>query len=222
MGKGILGRKLGMTQIFDDSGRQIPVTVVAAGPCPVVQRRTPERDGYTAVQIAYGDIRAARVNQPLSGHFQRAGVTPRRWLREIRWEGPEVPEVGQDVTVAIFTAGERVDVVGRSKGKGFAGMIKRHHAGRGPMTHGSKYHRRTGSLNAATTPSRVFKGRKMPGQMGNERVTVQGLEVVRVDPERNLLLIKGAVPGVRGARVTVKVSHKAALASAAPAGAKGQ
>ena len=209
MSKGLLGRKLGMTQVFDDKGRQVPVTVVAAGPCPVLQRRTPERDGYAAVQLAFGDVKPSRVNKPETGHFKKAGVTPRRLVREIRWDGPDVPEVGQEVTVGIFAPGERVDVIGRSKGKGYAGVVKRHHAGRGPMTHGSKYHRRVGSLNAATQPSRVFKGRQMPGHMGSERVTVQGLELVRVDAERNLLLVKGAVPGVRGAWLTIRASHKA-------------
>jgi large subunit ribosomal protein L3 len=215
MGKGILGRKLGMTQVFDDQGRQVPVTVVAAGPCAVVQRRTPERDGYAAVQLAFGDVKASRLNKPELGHFRRAGVTPRRLVREIRWDGADAPEVGQEVTVGIFSAGERVDVTGRSKGKGFAGVVKRHHAGRGPMSHGSKYHRRVGSLNAATRPSRVFKGRQMPGHMGSVRVTVQGLELVRVDPERHLLLVKGAVPGVRGAWLTIRASKKAPAAGKA-------
>ncbi|HVB10277.1 MAG TPA: 50S ribosomal protein L3 [Bacillota bacterium] len=208
MGKGILGKKLGMTQVFDEKGRQVPVTVVVAGPCAVVQRRTPERDGYAAVQLAFGEVKTSRLNKPELGHFKRAGVAPRKLLREIRWEGADVPEVGQEVTVGIFAAGELVDVVGRSKGKGFAGMIKRHHAGRGAMTHGSKYHRRVGSLNAGTSPSRVFKGRKLPGHLGDARVTVQRLELVRVDAERNLLLVKGAVPGVRGAWVTVQAAHR--------------
>ena len=215
MSKGLLGKKLGMTQIFDDKGRQVPVTVVAAGPCAVVQRRTPERDGYAAIQLGFGDVKPSRVNKPETGHFKKAGITPRRLVREIRWDGPDAPDVGQEVTVGIFAAGELVDVIGRSKGKGYAGVVKRHHAGRGPMTHGSKYHRRVGSLNAGTSPSRVFKGRKMPGHMGSERVTVQGLELVRVDAERNLLLVKGAVPGVRGSWLTIQASIKARTAARA-------
>jgi large subunit ribosomal protein L3 len=215
MGKGILGKKLGMTQVFDDKGRQVPVTVVAAGPCAVVQRRTPERDGYAAVQLAFGEVKQSRLNKPELGHFKRAGVTPRKLVREIRWDGADVPEVGQEVTVGMFAAGELVDVIGRSKGKGYAGVIKRHHARRGSMTHGSKYHRRVGSLNAGTSPSRVFKGRQMPGHLGSARVTVQGLELVRVDAERNLLLVKGAVPGYRGAWVTVQTAKKPARATAA-------
>jgi large subunit ribosomal protein L3 len=192
--KGILGRKVGMTQVFDDRGRQIPVTVVEAGPCVVVQAKTPERDGYAAVQLGFGTIRESRVNKPLRGHFARAGVAPRRVLREFHWSDG-APEPGQEVTVAIFGAGERVDVVGN---------IKRHHGRRGPMSHGSKYHRRVGSLNAATQPARVFKGRKMPGHMGDERVTVLSGEVVRVDAERNLLLLRGGVPGVRGAVLAIR------------------
>ena len=208
MSKGLLGKKLGMTQIFDDKGRQVPVTVVAAGPCAVVQRRTPERDGYAAIQLGFGDVKPSRVNKPETGHFKKAGITPRRLVREIRWDGPDAPDVGQEVTVGIFAAGELVDVIGRSKGKGYAGVIKRYHAGRGSMTHGSKYHRRVGSLNAGTSPSRVFKGRQMPGRMGGGRITVAGLEVVRVDPERSALLVRGAVPGRRGAIVAVRAAKR--------------
>jgi large subunit ribosomal protein L3 len=205
--KGILGRKVGMTQVFDDEGRQIPVTVVEAGPCVVVRRRTAERDGYEAVQLGFGAVKERRLSKPVLGAFRRAGVTPRRLLREFR-DWADAPEPGQEVTVGIFAAGERVDVTGRSKGKGFAGVRKRHHMRRGPMTHGSKYHNRVGSMGASTQPSRVFKGRRMPGHLGDARATVQGLELVRVDAERNLLLIKGAVPGVRGAFVAVRASKK--------------
>lgn len=196
-----------MTQLFDDKGRQVPVTVVEAGPCPVVQVKTPERDGYAAVQLGFGAVKPKRVTKPLRGHFAKAGVAPRRWLREFRWDG-EMPALGQEIRVDIFSPGEKVDVTGTSKGKGFAGNIKRWHGRRGPMSHGSKYHRRVGSLNASTRPARVFKNRHMPGHMGAERVTVQGLEVMRVDPERNLLVIKGAVPGVRGALLQIRSSMK--------------
>lgn len=207
MPKGILGRKLGMTQVFDPEGRQIPVTVVQAGPCVVVRHRTPDRDGYQAVQLGFGDVKERRVTKPVLGLYRKVGVAPRRRLREFRgWT--DAPEAGLEVTVAIFTAGEKVDVTGRSKGKGFAGARKRHHMRRGPMTHGSKYHNRVGSMGASTEPSRVFKGRRMPGHLGDARATVQGLEVVRVDSERNLLLIKGGLPGVRGAFVAVRASIK--------------
>lgn len=214
--RGILGRKLGMTQVFDESGRQVPVTVVEAGPCVVVQLKTPERDGYAAVQVGFGAVKPSRVNRPLAGHYRRAGVAPRRRLAEFAWDG-EPPPVGSEYTVEIFRAGERVDVTGVSKGKGTAGVVKRYHAGRGPMSHGSKYHRRVGSLNAGTTPARVWKNRHMPGRMGARRATVKGLQVVRVDAERNLLLLRGAVPGVRGALVAVRAGTRAPAAQAAPA-----
>ncbi len=214
--KGLLARKLGMTRVFDEQGRQIPVTVLEAGPCVVVQHRTPERDGYTAVQLGFGPRKLSRTTRPLAGHFRKAGTTPRRLLREFAW-ADALPEVGSDVTVEIFRAGERVDVVGVSKGRGFAGVIKRHHARRGPMTHGSKYHRRVGSLNAGTTPARVFKGRQMPGRLGGRRATVAGLRVVRIDTDRHLLLVGGGVPGVRGAYVAVRPSKKAARGGAAKA-----
>lgn len=205
--KGILGRKVGMTQIFDDEGRQIPVTVVLAGPCAVVRRRTTERDGYEAVQLGFGDVKERRVTRPVLGWYRKVGLQPRRLLREFR-DWPQAPETGQEVTVGIFAPGERVDVTGRSKGKGFAGVRKRHHMRRGPMSHGSKYHNRVGSMGGSSEPSRVFKGRRLPGHMGDARATVQGLRVIRVDEERNLLLIKGGVPGVRGAFVAVRASKK--------------
>lgn len=209
MVKGILGKKLGMTQVFDDKGRMLPVTVVEAGPCVVVQKKTAVRDGYDALQIGFSETKERRLNRPLLGHLKKAGAKPLRLLREIRVDNIDDFQVGQEIKVDIFSPGERVDVTGTSKGHGFAGVIKRHGTRRGPMSHGSKYHRRVGSMNAATLPSRVFKGKKMPGRMGGERVTVQGLELVRVDPERNLLLIKGSVPGVRGSYVMVRSSHKA-------------
>lgn len=204
--KGILGRKIGMTQVFDDEGRLLPVTVVEAGPCVVVQKKSVPTDGYDSIQVGFGPLRKHRVNRPLAGHFKKAGLEPRKLLREFRVSNAEEYKVGQEIKVDIFQPGERVDVTGTSRGKGFAGVIKRYNRRRGPMTHGSKYHRRVGTLGAATGVSRVFKGKKMPGRLGGERVTVRGLELVRVDAERNLLLVKGAVPGARGAFITIRSS----------------
>jgi len=206
--KTILGRKVGMTQLFTENGECVPVTVIEAGPCIVVQKKTMERDGYTAVQLGFGDKRENLFNKPQKGHFTKAGVKPKRYLREVRVDDVDSYEVGQEIKVDIFAPGEHVDVVGVSKGRGFSGGIKRHGFHRGPMAHGSKYHRRPGSL-AAKGPARVFKGRKLPGHYGAERVTVQNLEVVRVDAGQNLLAVKGAVPGPRGGLVTVKRSVKA-------------
>lgn len=217
MKKGIVGRKLGMTQVFDDAGRAIPVTVVEAGPCIVVQKKTVESDGYNAVQVGFGAVAEKRVNRPIKGHFARANVKPLRVLRELRLESVDGIEVGQALRVDVFERGELVDVTGTSIGKGFAGGIKRHNFRRGPMAHGSKYHRRVGSMATGGRMSggggRVFKGRRMPGRLGGERVTVQGLRVVRVDPERNLILIQGSVPGPRGAVVLIKNSVKARRAA---------
>ncbi|MGQ9780589.1 MAG: 50S ribosomal protein L3 [Bacillota bacterium] len=210
MAKGILGRKIGMTQIFGADGQLIPVTVVEAGPCVVVQKKTTAVDGYDAIQLGFGEKRERLFNKPLRGHFAKHGVTPRRFLREIRLEeGDPSYEVGQEIKVDIFREGEYVDVTGKSKGKGFAGVIKRWNFNRAPMAHGSMYHRRTGSL-CATDPARVFKNRKLPGRMGGERVTIQGLRVVKVDPERNLLLVKGAVPGPKGGLLIIKETVKRA------------
>lgn len=209
MQKGILGKKLGMTQVFDEAGRVIPVTVVEAGPCVVVQKRTVENDGYSAIQVGFGDIKEKHVNRPMKGHFKRADVAPRRHLREFRLENAEGYEVGQELKADLFAAGELVDVTGTSKGHGFTSAIKRWNFRRGPSAHGSKYHRRTGSLGFRRA-ARVPKGRKLPGRYGAERVTIQGLKVVKVDPERNLLLIKGAVPGVKGALLIIRDSVKAA------------
>ncbi len=209
MAIGLLGQKVGMTTIFDSEGRALPVTVVKAGPCTVVQAKTVETDGYEAVQVGYGEAKVSRLSGGEAGHFNRAGVKPARVLREFRLEDGERFEVGHEFSVDLFSEGQLVDVVGTSIGRGFAGLQKRWNAGRGPMSHGSKFHRHPGSIGAGTTPSRVFKGRKMAGRMGNERVTVKKLTVVGVDNERNLLLIKGAVPGVEGGvlivRPTVKV-----------------
>ena len=208
MSKGILGKKIGMTQIFTAEGRVVPVTVVEAGPCPVVQKKTVATDGYNAIQLGFSVLRESLSNKPRKGHFQKASLKPMRYVREFRISDVESFEIGQEVKVDLFTVGDKIDVVGTSKGKGFAGMIKRHNASRGPMAHGSKYHRRTGSLGAKG-PARVFKGRELPGRMGGERVTIQNLEVVRVDAEKNLILIKGAVPGANKSLLILKPSVKA-------------
>ncbi|HAH97589.1 MAG TPA: 50S ribosomal protein L3 [Firmicutes bacterium] len=204
---GILGRKVGMTQIFTPEGRAVPVTVVEAGPCTVMQTKTLERDGYTSVQLGFGEKRENRTNKPLLGHFAKANAKPVSYLREFALEEGENLTVGQEIKADMFKEGEIVDVVGTSKGKGFAGAIKRHNFNRAAMSHGSMYHRRPGSLSG-TDPARVFKGRRLPGHLGMERVTTRGLEVVRVDAERNLLLIKGSVPGSRGGMVLVKRTTK--------------
>ncbi|MGI6143843.1 MAG: 50S ribosomal protein L3 [bacterium] len=202
MVKGILGRKLGMTQVFKEDGRVIPVTVLEAGPCTVVQKKTIATDGYNSIQVGFDEANRAKVNKPRQGHFARAGVEPQKHLREFRVNNPEEYEVGQVIKVDVFAPGDKVHVTSISRGKGFAGSIKRWGFGRGPMTHGSKYHRGTGTLTSAG--ARLFPGRKMPGRMGGKRVTTRNLEVVRVDPERNFLLVKGAVPGVKGALVTIR------------------
>jgi large subunit ribosomal protein L3 len=206
--KGILGKKIGMTQIFTPEGRVVPVTVVEAGPCPVVQKKTVATDGYNAIQLGFSVLRESLSNKPRKGHFQKASLKPMRYVREFRINDVESFEIGQEVKVDLFTVGDKIDVVGTSKGKGFAGMIKRHNASRGPMAHGSKYHRRSGSLGAKG-PARVFKGRELPGRMGGERVTIQNLEVVRVDVDKNLILIRGAVPGANKSLLILKPSVKA-------------
>ncbi|ABY94043.1 50S ribosomal protein L3 [Thermoanaerobacter brockii subsp. lactiethylicus] len=208
MKKGILGRKHGMTQIFDEKGEVIPVTVIEAGPCVVVQKKTVETDGYNAIQVGFGDVKEKRLTKPLIGHFKKAGVPFKRYLREFRLDDISGYEVGSEIKVDIFKPGDRVDVTGISKGKGFAGVVKRYGANRGPMSHGSKYHRRVGSMGATTDPGRTFKGKIMPGHMGHERVTIQNLEVVKVDPELNLLLVKGSVPGPKGSLLIIKDSVK--------------
>lgn len=208
MTKAILGTKVGMTQVFGDNGEAIPVTVVQAGPCVVVQKKTAAADGYDAIQVAYGEIKPQNVNKPLKGHFTKAGVKPLRHLKEFRIEDPGQYQIGQELKADLFQTGDHVDVTATSRGKGFAGGIKRHGFHRGPMKHGSKYHRRPGSLGAKG-PARVFKGRKLPGHAGSRTVTVQNLEVVRVDPELNLILVKGAIPGPGKALVTVWESVKA-------------
>ena len=197
-----------MTQIFDADGKLIPVTVLEAGPCVVVQKKTVENDGYNAIQVGFVDAKEKHVNKPMKGHFEKAGVAPKRKLKEFRLEDISSYEVGSEIKADIFAAGEKVDVTGISKGKGYQGAIKRHGQHRGPMAHGSKYHRAAGSMGASSFPSRVFKGKKLPGHMGAVQVTVQNLEVVRVDAEKNLLLIKGAIPGPKKSIVLVKDSVK--------------
>ena len=209
MKKAILATKVGMTQIFNEDGLLIPVTVLQAGPCVVTQVKTEENDGYAAVQVGYGEIREKLVNKPEKGHFDKAGVTVKRLLKEFRFENAAEYEVGQEIKADIFAAGDHIDATAISKGKGFQGAIKRHGQSRGPMAHGSKFHRHAGSNGSATSPGKVFKGKKMPGRMGGVKVTIQNLEVVRVDADNNLLLIKGAVPGSKKCLVTVKNSVKA-------------
>jgi large subunit ribosomal protein L3 len=194
--KGILGTKLGMTQIFDENSRVVPVTVIQAGPCTVTQLKSPERDGYAAVQLAYGDVKPRRVTKPVAGHFAKAGVEPRRHLVELRTADAGEYALGQELKADVFAEGERVDVVGVSKGKGTAGVMKRHGFKGLGASHGTeRKHRSPGSVGACATPGRIFKGMRMAGHMGHERVTMLNLQVVKVDPERNLLLVRGAVPG---------------------------
>jgi len=209
--KAILARKLGMTQVFTENGTVIPVTVLEAGPCKIVQRKTEEKDGYFALQVGFGDIRQNLVNKPEQGHFAArlgTGAKATRVLKELRIEDNEAYEVGTESKADIFAAGECVDISGTSKGKGFQGAIKRHNQSRGPMTHGSKYHRGLGSMGSGTTPGKVRKGKKAPGHMGAEAVTVQNLEIVRTDADENLILVKGAVPGIKGALVVVRSTVK--------------
>ena len=207
MKKAILGTKVGMTQIFDENGVLTPVTVLLAGPCVVTQVKTPETDGYAAVQVGFGDIKEARVNKPRKGHFAKAGAANKRFVRELKLEGSF--ELGQEIKADLFAAGDKVDATAISKGNGFQGAIHRHGLHRGPMAHGSKYHRHAGSNGACSDPSRVFKGKKMAGQMGHKRITIQNLEVIRVDAEDNLILVKGSVPGPKKSLVTLKESVKA-------------
>ena len=209
MKKAILTTKVGMTQVFSEDGVLTPVTVLQAGPCVVTQVKTVENDGYSGVQVGFGDIREKLVNKPKKGHFAKAGVTAKRFLKEFRLEDAESYTLGQEIKADVFAAGDKVDATAKSKGKGFQGAIKRHGQSRGPMAHGSKYHRHAGSNGSATTPGRVFKGKHMPGHMGAVRVTVQNLEVVSVDAEKNLILVKGAVPGPKKSLVMLKESVKA-------------
>ena len=209
MEKKILGKKIGMTQIFTETGVMIPVTVIEAGPCAVVQIKTADKEGYDAVQLGFGTKKEKNTTKPLKGHFQKASVDTVRVLREFKVESTADYTLGATVTVSVFEAGDVVDVSGISKGKGYQGVIKRHGKSRGPEAHGSGYHRGVGSMGSGTTPGRIPKNKKMPGQTGLERITVQNLEIARVDAERNILLVKGSVPGAKGSVVEIKKAVKA-------------
>ena len=211
MKKGILATKVGMTQIFNEDGVLTPVTVLLAGPCVVTQVKTAENDGYNAVQVGFVDKRAKLVSKPLKGHFDKAGVSYKRYVREFKFENASEYSVKDEIKADIFATGDKIDVTAISKGKGFQGAIKRHGQSRGPMAHGSKFHRHAGSNGSCSDPSKVFKGKKMPGQMGNKRVTIQNLEIVKIDAENNLILVKGAVPGPKKTLVTIKETVKAAV-----------
>ena len=202
----ILGRKLGMTQVWSDDGKLLPVTVIEAGPCVVTQVKTDKRDGYRAVQIGFGDVKANKVNKPMQGHFDKARVDAKKYLAEMRLGEGDAFKTGDTITVDALADAKSVHVTGTSKGKGFAGVMKRHNFKGGPGGHGSHFHRAPGSVGQCATPSRVFKGLKLPGHMGSETVTVKNLEIVRIDPEQNLLIVKGAVPGGKGALLTIRVA----------------
>ena len=209
MKKAILAKKIGMTQIFNEDGAVIPVTVLEAGPCTVSQVKTVENDGYSAIQVGFMDCKEKHTTKPLKGHFEKAGIDFKKHIKEFRLENAEEYKPGQEIKADIFEVGDKVDISGVSKGKGYQGSIKRHNQSRGPMGHGSKYHRVSGSMGTSASPSRVFKGKKLPGHMGSVEVTTQNLEIVRVDAENNLLLVKGAVPGAKKTIVEIKDSVKA-------------
>ena len=208
MKKALIGKKLGMTQIFDEQGKVVPVTVIEAGPCVVAQVKTVETDGYNAIQLGFGDVKESKINKPEKGHFAKSKLTPKKHLREFRLDSVENINVGDELKADTFTAGDQLDIQGTSKGKGFQGVIKRHGQSRGPMGHGSMYHRRPGSMGPTSTPGRVFKGKKLPGHMGSQTITIQNLEVVRVDLDKNVILVKGSVPGAKGAILKLKTSVK--------------
>ena len=210
MKNGIIGRKLGMTQIFDENGNVIPVTVIEAGPCVVAQVKTVETDGYSAVQLGFGDVKEKKMNKPEKGHFAKANVANKKHLREFKLDDAQNLKVGDEIKADVFVAGDKIDVQGITKGKGFQGVIKRHGQSRGPMGHGSMYHRRPGSMGSTSTPGRVFKGKKLPGHMGVATVTIQNLDVVRVDMDKNVILVKGSVPGNKGAILKIKSAAKRA------------
>ena len=208
MEKAIIGKKIGMTQIFDENGLVVPVTAIEAGPCVVAQVKTIENDGYNAIQLGYGDVKENRINRPEKGHFTKANVTAKKHLREFRVSDVADVTVGSEVKADVFEAGDKIDVQGTSKGKGFQGVIKRHGQSRGPMGHGSMYHRRPGSMGSTSTPGRVFKGKKLPGHMGVQTVTIQNLDVVKVDLDKNVILVKGSVPGPKGAILKIRKTVK--------------
>jgi large subunit ribosomal protein L3 len=207
--KALIGRKIGMTQIFDDEGHVIPVTAIEVGPCTITQIKTEEQDGYTAVQLGFGEVKESKLTKPAKGKFAKANVTPKKHLKEFRVDSVEGIAVGTEWTVSEFAEGDRLDIQGTSKGKGFQGVIKRHGQHRGPMGHGSMYHRRPGSMGPTSTPGRVFKGKKLPGHMGKVTVTIQNLDVIKVDTDKNVVLVKGSVPGPKGAILKLKASVKA-------------
>ncbi len=207
--KAIIGKKVGMTQIFDEKGYVIPVTVIEAGPCLVAQVKSEETDGYNAVQLGFGEVKDKHINKPEKGHFEKSKLSAKKHLREFRADSIDV-KVGDEVKADVFEAGDKIDVQGTSKGKGFQGVIKRHGQHRGPMGHGSMYHRRPGSMGSTSTPGRVFKGKKLPGHMGVQTVTIQNLDVVRVDMDKNVILVKGSVPGPKGAILKIKSAVKSA------------
>ena len=209
MKKGLIGKKVGMTQIFDEAGKVIPVTVIEAGPCVVAQVKSIETDGYNAIQLGFGDVKESKLNRPEKGHFAKAKLALKKHLREFRVDAIDGVNVGDEIKVDTFVAGDKIDVQGTSKGKGFQGVIKRHGQSRGPMGHGSMYHRRPGSMGPTSTPGRVFKGKKLPGHMGRVTVTIQNLDVVKVDLDKNAILVKGSVPGAKGAILKLKTSVKA-------------
>ena len=209
MKKALIGKKVGMTQIFDENGTVIPVTVLEAGPCVVAQVKTLENDGYEAVQLGFGEVKENKLNKPEKGHFTKASIVPTKYLREFRVDSIENIKVGDELKADIFAVGDKIDVQGTSKGKGFQGVIKRHGQHRGPMGHGSMYHRRPGSMGPTSTPGRVFKGKKLPGHMGRVTVTIQNLDVVKVDLDKNVILVKGGVPGAKGAILKIKSAVKA-------------
>ncbi|MEW4412633.1 50S ribosomal protein L3 [Clostridium sp. AN503] len=209
MKKAILATKVGMTQIFNEDGVLVPVTVLQAGPCVVTQVKTQENDGYKAVQVGFVDKREKLVSKPVKGHFDKAGVSYKRFVREFRFDNAEDYSVKDEIKADIFANGDKIDATAVSKGKGFQGAIKRHGQSRGPMAHGSKFHRHAGSNGSCSDPSKVFKGKKMPGHMGSKQVTIQNLEIVKVDAENNLILVKGAVPGPKKSLVTIKETVKA-------------
>ena len=206
--KSLIGKKVGMTQIFDEQGKVIPVTVIEAGPCTVVQVKTVESDGYNAVQLGYGEVKEHKLTKPERGHYTKVKLTPKKHLREFRVDSLENVNVGDELKADTFAVGDKLDIQGISKGKGFQGVIKRHGQSRGPMGHGSMYHRRPGSMGPTSTPGRVFKGKNLPGHMGRETITIQNLEVVKVDLDKNVILVKGSVPGAKGAILKLKSSVK--------------
>ena len=207
--KTLIGKKVGMTQIFDDKGRVVPVTVIEAGPCVVAQVKSVETDGYNAIQLGFGDVKESKLNKPERGHFAKAGLANKKHLREFRVEDFGDLTVGSEIKADAFEAGDKIDVQGTTKGKGFQGVIKRHGQSRGPMGHGSMYHRRPGSMGPTSTPGRVFKGKKLPGHMGKVTVTIQNLDVIKVDTDKNVVLVKGSVPGPKGAILKLRTSVKA-------------